>query len=81
MEGLKEEGLKQDLMRVIAHYTNEEQISLGTTFYILKDVFNEIGRTYDNYIKQQLEKQKQSQEAEQSDDEEEMIALEGEVEE
>ena len=79
MEGLKEESFKQDLLRVISHYNNEENLSLGTTFYIVKDVFNEITKTYDMYISQQLEKQKQ-QEIEQSD-EEEMIALEGEVEE
>ena len=80
MEGLKEESFKQDLLRVISHYNNEENLSLGTTFYIVKDVFNEITKTYDMYISQQLEKQKQQQEIEQSD-EEEMIALEGEVEE
>lgn len=79
MEELQEEQLKQTLFQVLVDF-NQKGMSLGTEFYILKDVFNEFSKTYNSFIQQQLEKQKQ--ETEQPDlDEEEIIALEGEVEE
>ena len=67
MENLKEEQLKQTLLQVLVQF-NQEGMSLGTEFYILKDVFNEFSKTYENFIEQQIEKQKRNEESEQQEE-------------
>ena len=60
MEELKEEQLKQALSNALVHF-NQQGLSLGTEFYVLKDVFNEFSNTYQQYINQQLEKQQKQE--------------------
>ena len=67
MENLKEEELKQTLLQVLVQF-NQNGMSLGTEFYVLKDVFNEFSKTYENFIKQQIEKQKKNEESEQQEE-------------
>ena len=67
METLKEEQLKQTLLQVLVQF-NQDGMSLGTEFYVLKDVFNEFSKTYENFIEQQIEKQKQNEESEQQEE-------------
>ena len=67
MENLKEEQLKQTLLQVLVQF-NQDGMSLGTEFYVLKDVFNEFSKTYENFIEQQIEKQKRNEESEQQEE-------------
>ena len=47
---LKEESFKSDLLQIIAHYSQKEGMTIGTQYYILKDVFHDIEKTYQDYI-------------------------------
>jgi hypothetical protein len=64
MEELKEESFKNDLFQIINAYS-QKGLTIGTQYYILKDVFGEVSSIYQQYINQQLEKrQKQEEEIE-----------------
>lgn len=58
-----EEQFKADIMQIISVYNNEQKMSLGSIYYILKDVMNNITEVYNNYIKQEIEKIQQEQES------------------
>jgi hypothetical protein len=66
MEPLQEEKLKQNLLEVLVYY-NQQGVSLGTEFYVLKDVFNEFTKTYEQFIKQETEKIKNQNEEKQEE--------------
>lgn len=58
---MQEEMLKQDLLNVLTHYNNNEGLSIGAEFYILKDVFNEFSKVYKNYLDKQMTKLKEKE--------------------
>ena len=80
MKELQEEQLKQTLFQILVDF-NQQGMTLGTEFYVLKDVFNEFTKTYNNFIQQQMEKQKELEKSNEEITNEEEISLEGEVEE
>lgn len=61
MEELKEESFKNDLFQIINAYS-QKGLTIGTQYYILKDVFGEVSSIYQQYINQQLEKQQKQKE-------------------
>ena len=61
MEELKEESFKNDLFQIINAYS-QKGLTIGTQYYILKDVFGEVSSIYQQYINQQLEKQQKQEE-------------------
>jgi predicted ribosome quality control (RQC) complex YloA/Tae2 family protein len=64
-----EEQFRNDLMYVIETYS-KKGLTIGSIFYIIKDVFNEISRTYNDFLHQEFEKQKIEQEKEEKEEEE-----------
>lgn len=60
MEELKEESFKNDLLQIINAYS-QKGLTIGTQYYILKDVFGEVSSIYQQYINQQLEKQQKQE--------------------
>ena len=64
-----EEQFRNNLMYVIETY-NKKGLTIGSIFYIIKDVFNEIGRTYNDFLHQEFKKQKIEQEKEEKEEEE-----------
>ena len=57
-----EEQFKSDLMYVINTY-NQKGLSLGTIFYIFKDVFNELNRAYGEFLQNEQKKMEEQQKA------------------
>jgi hypothetical protein len=50
-----EEQLKQSLIQTLVHF-NQEGLTIGTEFYILKDVYNDFLMTYQKYLEEQSKK-------------------------
>lgn len=63
-----EEQFRSDLMYILELYS-QKGLSLGTEFYIYKDVFNELSKTYNNFIQMELQKQKEEQEKKEENEE------------
>ena len=61
-----EEQFKSDLMYVINTY-NQKGLSLGTIFYIFKDVFNELNRAYGEFLQNEQKKMEEQQQAAQKE--------------
>lgn len=58
---MKEEQLKQTLEQVLIQF-NQQGLTIGTEFYILKNVFNDFEKMYDKHLSQEIQKQKEEQE-------------------
>lgn len=54
-----EEQLRSDLMYIINLY-GEKGLTVGTEYYIFKDVFNELAKVYNDYLTKEQQKQQQA---------------------
>ena len=62
-----EEQLKNALFQILSQ-ASQSGLSIGTIYYVFKDVYNDFSKAYFDYINQQL--QQQQKEEEQKDDNE-----------
>ena len=61
-----EEQLKNALFQILSQ-ASQSGLSIGTIYYVFKDVYNDFSKAYFDYVNQQLQQQ---QEEEQKDDNE-----------
>lgn len=65
-----EENFKNDLVYVINTYA-DKGLTIGTQYYIFKDVFNELSKLYNNFLQEEQNKMKQEEPKEEVKEEEE----------
>ena len=58
-----EAQLRDDLLYIYELYS-KKGISIGTVYYVYKDVLNEIATLYNNHLKEELQKQQEQKEEE-----------------
>ena len=64
-----EEQFRSDLVYIVEAYS-KKGLTLGSIFYIIKDVFNEVGKTYNEFLKKEFEKQKEIEQEKEEKEEE-----------
>lgn len=57
---LAEEKMRSDLISILMYY--KDNMSISSQYYVFKDVFNDLANAYDNYVKTEIEKEKNEKE-------------------
>jgi hypothetical protein len=66
-----EEELRGQLIQVLSAYS-QGGMSLGSIYYILKDVFKDLEQSYFSYVQQQQQQQQEQKATEENEEEEDL---------